>query len=445
MQTREWQFDGLVGPTHNYAGLATGNMAAASNAGQVSNPRLAALQGLEKMRFVRDLGIPQAVLPPHFRPRLDILKNIGFTGNYKNILEQVARQEPGLLATVYSSAFMWTANAATVSPSRDTADGKVHFTPANLASHLHRAIEASVSYRHLHKIFHNQEFFTIHNSLYSSDILADEGAANHKKLNYKNAEIGHDIFVYGRSNKKTLSQNRFSPRQSRLASESIARLHGLNPDRCLFLQQSPKAVDAGVFHHDVIGMSTQSRMIVHADAFVDADRERMQKFFDSHPEYQIFEIDSQQLTLTDAVSSYFFNSQYVFLDPQNYAIVCPSECEESNPVRNLVDVLLQRGAAQQVHYLNVRESMRNGGGPACLRLRVELTEGESNSMHQGVVLTDGLYNRLCEWVGTHYRDRLCFDDLRDPELIFELERAYSELERILQLPGLYQSDMAASL
>ncbi|MGA8031441.1 MAG: N-succinylarginine dihydrolase, partial [Casimicrobiaceae bacterium] len=42
-------FDGIPGPTHNYSGLAQGNLAAERNAQQVSNPREAALQGLEKM------------------------------------------------------------------------------------------------------------------------------------------------------------------------------------------------------------------------------------------------------------------------------------------------------------------------------------------------------------------------------------------------------------
>jgi succinylarginine dihydrolase len=80
MLAREWQFDGLVGPTHNYAGLALGNLAAAKNAGAVSNSRMAALQGLEKMRFVRNLGMPQAILPPHYRPLVSVLERLGFGG-----------------------------------------------------------------------------------------------------------------------------------------------------------------------------------------------------------------------------------------------------------------------------------------------------------------------------------------------------------------------------
>ncbi len=52
----EINFDGIVGPSHNYAGLSLGNLASARNAGAVSRPRDAALQGLAK-----DLGVSQQV------------------------------------------------------------------------------------------------------------------------------------------------------------------------------------------------------------------------------------------------------------------------------------------------------------------------------------------------------------------------------------------------
>ena len=47
---REFNFDGLVGPSHNYAGLSFGNVASFSNVKSASNPKQAALQGLAKMR-----------------------------------------------------------------------------------------------------------------------------------------------------------------------------------------------------------------------------------------------------------------------------------------------------------------------------------------------------------------------------------------------------------
>jgi succinylarginine dihydrolase len=101
------------------------------------------------------------------------------------------------------------------------------------------------------------------------------------------------------------------------------------------------------------------------------------------------------------------------------------------------------GPISAVHYRDVRESMRNGGGPACLRLRLVLTEDEAARLHPGVVLTDALYEALVAWVNRHYRDRLGMDDLRDPAFVRELCEAYEALEGIFGLPGLYSEAIAA--
>ena len=90
-----------------------------------------------------------------------------------------------------------------------------------------------------------------------------------------------------------------------------------------------------------------------------------------------------------------------------------------------------------VHYRDVRESMRNGGGPACLRLRVVLTPEQEAAMHPGTVLTDEKYHALKQWVERYYRDRLGLDDLADPHFVRELYEAYEALEPILGLPGFY--------
>ncbi len=82
----EVQFDGLVGPTHNYGGLSPGNVASQIHGGQVSNPRAAARQGLDKMRFVRDLGVKQALLPPQDRPSIATLRTLGFVGSDEEVI-----------------------------------------------------------------------------------------------------------------------------------------------------------------------------------------------------------------------------------------------------------------------------------------------------------------------------------------------------------------------
>lgn len=59
----EVNFDGLVGLTHHYAGLSFGNEASTRHQNTLSNPRLAAKQGLLKMKALADLGYKQGVLP----------------------------------------------------------------------------------------------------------------------------------------------------------------------------------------------------------------------------------------------------------------------------------------------------------------------------------------------------------------------------------------------
>lgn len=437
MTAREWQFDGLVGPTHNYAGLATGNLAAAQNKGKISNPRAAALQGLEKMRFVRNLGMPQAFLPPHYRPAIWHLRRLGFDGSLGKVLDDAARVAPGLLASVYSSSFMWAANAATVTPSPDNYDNKLHFTPANLVSHFHRAIEAEFSGTILARIFHNHDYFTIHNHLTTVPSLGDEGAANHMRICSKYEHQGFSIFVYGKGSDTILEAKKFVARQERHASEAVARLHGIKNTKQLYLQQSPEVIDRGVFHNDVIAMNTGSLMIVHEDAFVPEHRQLLHKFYADHKEYKLHIISPQELTVPDAVGTYLFNSQLLEPTPGRYILVAPSESGDHAAVRAVIARLQGEGVLTETHYLDVRESMRNGGGPACLRLRVVMTPEQEGAMHQGIILTDERLASLQQWVSKHYRDRLEFDNLRDPQFVKELDAAYSELEAIIALPGLY--------
>lgn len=433
----EWQFDGLVGPTHNYAGLAHGNLAAQSNAGAASSPKAAALQGLEKMRFVHGLGIRQAFLPPHFRPLVSELKRVGFSGKTAEILQAAANYSPALLAAVYSSSFMWTANAATIAPSCDAADGKVHITPANMSSHYHRHIEAGHSYDIMGRIFYNVNYFTVHNPLFPNALFGDEGAANHMLVNRNHGESGNHIFVYGEDRKKTEKPVKFPARQQRMASEAVARLHQLNPEKCIFIQQAPQAIDQGVFHNDVIAMNTTRRMIVHAEAFTPDDQRALQAFAARQQELRYREITAAELSVTDAVRSYFFNSELLETADGKFVLLAPTESEHTPQAHATFEALKAEGLLDAVHYRDLRESMRNGGGPACLRLRVTLTEAEAAALHPGIVFSEEKYSALKQWVEKHYRDRLQFDDLRDPAFVSELEAAYLELETLCGMPGLY--------
>src|SRR4249920_4113644 len=172
----EINFDGIPGPSHNYSGLAEGNLASEKHAHRVANPQAAALQGLAKMRALAARGYAQAVLPPHERPAVDALRALGFVGTDAAIIATAARDAPRLLAACSSAAAMWVANAATVSPSADTGDGRVHLTPANLVSYFHRSLEAATTTRVLRAIFADAKHFTVHDPLPAAPQLSDEGA-----------------------------------------------------------------------------------------------------------------------------------------------------------------------------------------------------------------------------------------------------------------------------
>lgn len=410
MNVLEVNLDGLVGPTHNYAGLSYGNVASEKHAKSVSNPKEAALQGLRKMKFVHDLGVPQLVMPPQRRPREDMVGRLG----YRSLNDVPAV----LLHQLYSASCMWTANAATVSPSADTADGKVHLTPANLLSHFHRSIEADTTASYLRQIFKGDAFMH-HAPLPRQAAYADEGAANHMRLCKGYGEKGIEIFVYGGLSRK------YPARQTQLSVEAIARLHGLDSSHTLFLEQSPAAIDAGVFHNDVIAMSNASLLVYHEKAFVQPPV--------LPREFRTAVITESELSLADAVSTYFFNSQLVTLPDGMMEVIAPGECAEHPKARQCFDKLISEGLVNKVHYLNVRESMKNGGGPACLRLRVVLTEKERNEVHTSAWLNDALFGVLCGWIEKHYRDRIDPDDLRDPKLAVEAGRAMDELSTLLAM------------
>jgi len=436
----EVNFDGLVGPTHNYAGLSWGNVASKSNVNAVSNPKEAALQGLAKMKKLADRGYVQAVLPPHERPHIPTLRALGFAGSDRQVLEQAAQADPAILAAVSSASAMWTANAATVSPSADTADHRVHFTPANLSAKFHRSIEHRVTGRALKAIFTDESYFAHHPALPSVSHFGDEGAANHTRLCAGYGDPGVELFVYGQAafNESAPAPVKYPARQTLEASRAIARLHGLDDRHAVFAQQNPAAIDAGVFHNDVIAVGNGNCLFYHELAFLDEGgvlsdiRARL-----VGTELQPVRVSAAEVPIEDAVASYLFNSQ-LLNTPDGMLLAVPGECREVASVSRYLDSLLQQnGPITAVEVFDVKQSMRNGGGPACLRLRVVLSDEERRAINQGVVLTDALYERLTAWVNAHYRDELSQQDLADPMLLDEVRKALDELTGILGLGSIY--------
>jgi len=423
----EINFDGLIGPSHNYAGLSFGNLASAANAGAVARPRRAALQGLAKMRRLMDLGLVQGFLPPQERPDTDFLRRLGFAGSDEAVCAAAWAASPVLLANACSASAMWTANAATVSPAPDTGDGRCHLTVANLATMPHRSIEADATQRLLNQVFPDRRHFAVHSPLPAC--FGDEGAANHMRLAESHGAPGIEIFVHGEA-----SGGGFPARQDRRASEAVARLHGLDPGRTLMARQSDEAIQAGAFHNDVVAVANGPVLLAHEQAF--ADRDAVYGFIARHlPAAVILEVPAAQVSLADAVRSYLFNSQLVTLPSGGMALIVPAETQDCAPVQQWLAAQLGTGGPiERIEVIDVRESMRNGGGPACLRLRVQTDVAGLASIDPRFLLDAARWEALHRLVEQHWPEALAPDDLGRPETWHALRSAHSALRTHLGLP-----------
>ena len=434
--TVEVNFDGLVGPSHHYGGLGVGNVASLKSQNKTSYPKAGALQGLEKMRAVAELGVPQFFLPPCRRPNIQWLRGLGFAGSDADVLKAVAETDASLLSAAYSSAFMWTANAATVTPSADSGDGRLHLSVANLCSNLHRQQEASERYEQLNAVFGDDPKTVIHLPLPNAYPLRDEGAANHMRLaadsnddaGSSRAGRGLHVFVDGDA-----AVSGFRGRQGRQCSAAIARRHTLSEDQVFLLHQHPDAIAAGVFHNDVIATSHQSLLIHHERAFLDADEElkRLEEMFRQSFGKKLLRVvvTQDELSLKEAVATYLFNSQIVTNTLGTFTLICPENCERSSAAKELVKGWLAdaENPIGEVRYLPLDQSMANGGGPACLRLRVQLTPRQLASLPMKYCINDNSAERIAAWIEKWYPESLSLTDLVNIEFAKHCRAALDDL------------------
>ncbi|WP_130325413.1 N-succinylarginine dihydrolase [Sphingomonas sp. BK036] len=401
----EINFDGLIGPSHNFAGLSPGNLAATRHAGQVARPRAAALQGIAKMRANLDLGLTQGIFYPLARPDHRWLETL--STSYDSAA-------PHLQARALSASAMWAANAATVSPAPDTRDGRCHLTVANLVTMPHRSHEPHGTLAQLRTAF-GHPAFAVHPPIPAP--FGDEGAANHMRLCSGHDAPGIEIFVYG------LPGGPFPARQHRDASEAIARAHGLAPVRTLFVQQSAAAIAAGAFHNDVVAVANERVLFAHELAFADKD----QVYADLRrlmPEVEIVEVPAARVSVADAIASYLFNAQLVSLD-DGMALVLPEEARANVAVWSwLQDHVAGNGPIRHLHVVDVRESMSNGGGPACLRLRVV---ADPATVDPRFLVDNARLDRIASIVEACWPQTIDPASIGDPALIARIETARATL------------------
>lgn len=416
MSVREINFDGIIGPSHNYAGLSPGNLASTNNAGAVSRPRAAALQGIEKMRANIALGLAQGVFLPQDRPDDAWLASLG---------TDAAGAEPHIRAAAMSASSMWAANAATVSPASDTADGKCHLTVANLVTMPHRSHEWPQTLAQLRIAFGKADRFVVHGPVPAP--FGDEGAANHMRLCAAHGEPGIEVFVYGRSG------GGFPARQHVEASKAVARLHRLAPDRTLFVEQSEEAIAAGAFHNDVVAVANERVLFAHELAFADkagfhaALRGKL-------PSIEIVEVPASAVSLSDAIRSYLFNAQLVTPpDGGGMALVLPTEAREAPAVWRWLEAMVAgNGPIRRLVPVDVRQSMANGGGPACLRLRVV---ADPTDIDPRFLVDEAKLDGIAAVIAAHWPEEIAPQDLADPALTAKIRESWLTLVDHMGLSG----------
>ncbi|KMS57792.1 N-succinylarginine dihydrolase [Sphingobium cupriresistens] len=415
MSVREINFDGIVGPSHNYAGLSLGNLASARNAGAVAHPRAAALQGLEKMRGNIRLGLAQGIFLPQWRPDVAWLTKLG---------TDVGDADPHIRAAAMSASSMWAANAATVSPASDTADGRTHLTVANLVTMPHRSHEWPQTLAQLRIAFSDTRAFAVHDPIPAP--FGDEGAANHMRLAERHDQPGVEVFVYGRSG------GAFPARQHREASKAVARIHGLDPARTLFVEQSEAAIAAGAFHNDVVAVANERVLFTHEQAFADKDA-----FYAdlrvALPCVEIVEVPASAVSLADAIKSYLFNAQLVTLSDGGMALILPTEARDTPAVWTWLEQMIAgNGPIRRVVPVDVRQSMANGGGPACLRLRVV---ADPVDIDPRFLVDEAQLDNIARIVSQYWPESIAPQDLSDTRLIARIEQSWLTLVDHLQLSG----------
>jgi succinylarginine dihydrolase len=416
MALAEINFDGIIGPSHNYSGLSLGNLASAINKGLVSHPRAAALQGLAKMRHNVRLGLAQGLLLPHRRPDRAWLAELGTS------VEEVPAS---LRPAAFSASAMWAANAATVSPAPDTADGRCHLTVANLRTMAHRSHEWPETLAQLRLAFADERAFAVHPPVPAT--FGDEGAANHMRLAAAHDAPGVEVFVYGAHG------GAFPVRQHAEASRAVARIHGLDRERCLFVCQSERAIAAGAFHNDVVAVANENVLFAHELAFEDRPgfyaelRLRL-------PDVEIIEVPAAAVSLEDAIRSYLFNAQLVTLPAGGMALILPEEARETPAVWAwLQDLVAGNGPIRELFVVDVRQSMANGGGPACLRLRVV---ADPDTVDARFLADEAKLDRLSAVIEAHWPEAIAPEDLLEPALWARMEEARRTLLEALELEEL---------
>lgn len=417
----------LPGPTALYSGLSNDNVASLKNREAASNPYQLAIQSLQRMRILLEAGVPQVLLPPQCRPDWQALEVAGFDGELSDKVKLADAFSPSFLASTLSISSIWTANAATVTPSEDSVDDKIHITIANLSTHYHRYIEAPATFERFAKVFSSPEHFKVHQALDTHHKFADEGAANHMHFGIPGQQPGLNVFVFG--NDPSTDDSHFS-RQTLWASKTLSRLHRLPEENVLYVRQSKEVINAGIFHNDIIAANHHDLLVFHESAYENSDEfiEKLQaKGICCVP------ILANELSINEALDTYFFNSEFITSDNGELILILSEACRNHSAVqRQLEKIQASYGKPMRTEYVDLSDSIRNGGGPACLRLRMLLNQQQLDAIDSRYLLTREKLDELSELVGRHYRQSLRYTDILQPDYLTGLSPTYAAIEEALE-------------
>jgi succinylarginine dihydrolase len=368
------------------------------------------------MRANLRLGLAQGFFMPLDRPNQNWLSGLS---------TDMQSAEPHIRAAAFSASAMWAANAATVSPAPDTADGKCHLSAANLLTMAHRSHEWTGTLAQLKLAFADDAHFAVHGPVPAP--FGDEGAANFMRLCRTHGDAGVEIFVYGKTG------GPFPARQHIEASKAIARAHQLDAAKTLFVQQSEVAIAAGAFHNDVVAVANEHVLFTHEQAFEHpeqtyADIKRLL------PEAEIIIVPADRVSLADAIQSYLFNAQLVTLPDGGMALILPSEAQDNTRVWGwLSEMVAGNGPIRKLVPVDVRQSMANGGGPACLRLRVV---ADPATVDPRFIAHEAKLDQIASVVAACWPESIVPDQLGDASLMDQVRAARMALLTTCDLTAL---------
>jgi succinylarginine dihydrolase len=276
----------------------------------------------------------------------------------------------------------------------------------------HRSHEWPGTLAQLRLAFADERHFAVHAPV--PPAFGDEGAANHMRLAGAHGEPGAELFVYG------VSGGAFPARQHIEASKAIARLHRLDPERTLLVEQSEEAIAAGAFHNDVVAVANERVLFAHEQAF--ARRDELVAFCEARVAgFELVEVPAGEVSLADAISSYLFNAQLVTPPDGETTLIVPSEARETPSVWSWIERhVAGNGPIRRVEVVDVRQSMANGGGPACLRLRVV---ADPATVDPRFLVDDRKLDLIADVVRLHWPVKIRNDELKEPRLVEQVEAA----------------------